>query len=108
VSPVLLVHHMARRHHDHPPGSLPAVRACLEAGATWYIDATLLARALDDGFDWIAGLHARGAGVDARTLDADRPERFALARRLVEARVDRITTNDAPALARVLDADVTY
>ncbi|MCL7454994.1 MAG: hypothetical protein M8467_18315 [Anaerolineae bacterium] len=71
-------------------------------GAVWYIRGWLLARALDEGFDWIADLHRRGVEVDAWTLDPDRPEALALARRLVAQGVDRITTNDAPALGRAL------
>ena len=76
--------------------------------AIWYINARLLARALDDGFDWIADLHRRGAQVDAWTLDPDRPKHVALARRLAALGVDRITTNDAPALAQVLDVGVAH
>jgi len=67
--------------------------------AIWYIRASLLAQALDDGFDWIAFLHARSTPVDAWTLDANKPGRAALAQRLVSAGIDRITTNNAPALA---------
>jgi glycerophosphoryl diester phosphodiesterase len=78
------------------------------AGAAWYIDAALLAQALDDGFDWIAYLHARGVEVDAWTLDAARPERLALARRMAAAGVDRITTNNAPALSQALEVATTY
>ena len=70
--------------------------------SAWYIRARVLERALDDGFDWIALLHERGVVVDAWTLDAHRPEQVALARRLVAAGVDRLTTNDPPALAAVL------
>jgi glycerophosphoryl diester phosphodiesterase len=77
-------------------------------GAVWYIDARLLELALDDGFDWIAYLHDRGAEVDAWTLDAHRSEHAALARRLAAQGVDRITTNEAPALAQVLDVDVIH
>jgi glycerophosphoryl diester phosphodiesterase len=77
-------------------------------GAIWYIDALLLAQALDDGFDWIAYLHNLGVEVDAWTLDAQKPERVALANRLAAAGVDRITTNTAPALGRVLDAPTVY
>ena len=72
------------------------------AGAVWYIRGALLARALEDGFDWIAFLHARSALVDAWTLDVDEPGHLELARRLVAAGVDRITTNDAPRLAEAL------
>jgi glycerophosphoryl diester phosphodiesterase len=77
-------------------------------GAIWYISARLLARALDDGFDWIAELHRRGALVDAWTLDPDRPEHIALAQRLAGQGADRITTNDAPALAQALGCPALY
>jgi glycerophosphoryl diester phosphodiesterase len=85
-----------------------ALWAQAPAGAVWYIDAGLLAQALNDGFDWIAYLHTHGVEVDAWTLDAHQPEGVALARRLVSAGVDRITTNTAPALAQALDADPSY
>jgi len=70
--------------------------------AMWYIRGAMLARALDDGFDWIAWLHDRGAQVVAWTLDASHPHQLDLARILTKAGVDRITTNDAGALARAL------
>jgi glycerophosphoryl diester phosphodiesterase len=70
--------------------------------AMWYIRGALLARALDDGFDWIAWLHDRGAQVTAWTLDASHAHQLDLARVLAKAGVDRITTNDAGALARAL------
>ena len=72
----------------------------------WYVHAALLARMLDDGFDWIAYLHAHGAEVDAWTLDTARPDQVDLAQRLLATTIDRITTNDAPALARALGAAV--
>ena len=78
------------------------------AGAAWYIRGSLLDRALDDGFDWIAYLHARTAVVDAWTLDAHRPGHLQLARRLAAAGIDRITTNDAPRLAMDLGGDVEF
>jgi glycerophosphoryl diester phosphodiesterase len=78
------------------------------AGALWYIDAALLSQALDDGFDWIAYLHDLGAEVDAWTLDASTPERVALGNRMAAAGIDRITTNNAPALSRVLGAATIY
>ncbi len=78
------------------------------AGAIWYIDATLLGQALDDGFDWIGYLHRLGAEVDAWTLDAHKPERVALANRLAAAGIDRVTTNNAPALSQILAAATAY
>jgi glycerophosphoryl diester phosphodiesterase len=68
----------------------------------WYIRARMLARTLDDGFDWIAYLHGRGARVTAWTLDPDNPGAVALARRLAGQGVDRITTNDPEGMARAL------
>jgi glycerophosphoryl diester phosphodiesterase len=70
--------------------------------AMWYIRATLLARMLEDGFDWIADLHRRGAQVTAWTLNPDRPHHLGLAAELIERGVDRITTEDAERLAEVL------
>ena len=105
-------HPLASRHWGPAAHYLAARAEALwvqaPAGAIWYIDAWLLGQALDDGFDWIADLHARGAQVDAWTLDAHLPEQVALARRLTAQGVDRITTNDAPALAQVLDVSVAY
>ena len=63
--------------------------------AMWYIRGAMLARALDDGFDWIAWLHGQGAQVVAWTLDASHAHQLDLARTLARAGVDRITTNDA-------------
>jgi glycerophosphoryl diester phosphodiesterase len=77
-------------------------------GVIWYIDAALLGQALDDGFDWIAYLHGLGVEVDAWTLDAHKPERVTLANRLAAAGIDRITTNNAPALSQVLDGPTVY
>ena len=106
---------------DHPLGSrrwgsaadywaarAEALSAQVPPGVVWYIRAVLLARALDDGFDWIAALHARGSQVDAWTLDVDEPGHVSLARRLVAAGVDRITTNDAPRLAAALGGDAVF
>ena len=70
--------------------------------AMWYIRATLLARMLEDGFDWIADLHRRGAQVTAWTLNPDRPHHLGLAAELIEHGVDRIITDDAERLAGVL------
>lgn len=85
-----------------------ALCAQVPPDVVWYIRASLLARALDDGFDWIADLHARGAEVDTWTLDPDRQDHVALARRLLAAGIDRITTNDAPLLAKMLGEGVEF
>jgi glycerophosphoryl diester phosphodiesterase len=69
----------------------------------WYIHAWVLDRVLDDGFDWIDYLHRRSILVDAWTLDVGKPRHVELARRFMEAGVDRLTTNTAPQLAAALD-----
>jgi glycerophosphoryl diester phosphodiesterase len=105
-------HPLAARRWGHTSDYLAARAEALWAqappGVIWYIRAPLLARALDDGFDWMADLHARGVEVDAWTLNPSRPEHIALARRLMAVGVDRITTDDAPALARALGDGVEF
>jgi glycerophosphoryl diester phosphodiesterase len=85
-----------------------ALWAQTPANAAHYIRASLLARALDNGFDWIAFLHGHSAQVAAWTLNAERPDDVALARRLAAAGVDRITTNDAPRLAAILGSPADF
>ncbi len=87
---------------DYLAARAEALWAQAPSGAIWYIRAKLLARALAEDFDWIADLHSRGAQVDAWTLNPDRPADVELARQLVAAGVDRITTDNAPALAQTL------
>jgi glycerophosphoryl diester phosphodiesterase len=87
---------------DYLAARAEALWAQAPSGAIWYIRAKLLARALTEGFDWIADLHRRGTQVDAWTLNPDIPADVELARQLVAAGVDRITTDNAPALAQTL------
>lgn len=105
-------HPLASRRWGDPNEYLAARAEALwvqaPAGALWYISARLLAQALDDGFDWIAELHRQGAEVAAWTLDANRPGHLPIARRLVDQGVDRITTNNPPALAEALGMPAVY
>lgn len=93
---------------DYLAARAEALLAQAPAGAVWYIRAQALARVLSDGFDWIAYLHGQGCQVDAWTLNASEPEDVALARWLLAAGVDRITTEEAPLLARLLGDGVRY
>lgn len=77
-------------------------------GAVWYVRAGLLEEGLEAGCDWIALLHKAGCQVAAWTLDATAAGHVALASRLLAAGVDRITTNDPPALAKALPYAVRY
>ena len=105
-------HPLSARHWGPAAGYLAARAEALwaqaPAGAIWYIDAALLGQALDDGFDWIAYLHSRGAEVDTWTLDVHKAGHLALANRLATAGIDRITTNNAPALGQALKAASRY
>lgn len=93
---------------DYLAARAEALAILVPPGTTWYIRAALLAQTLDDGFDWIAFLHSQGVQVVAWTLNASRPAQLALARRLVRAGVDRITTDDAPRLARTLNNPAAF
>ncbi len=78
------------------------VLAAQASAGIWYVRATLLARMLGDGFDWIDWLHRHGIQVAAWTLNPDQPHHIALARRLSALGVDRITTDDPAGLAAAL------
>ncbi|MCK4516627.1 MAG: hypothetical protein KAU31_15305 [Spirochaetaceae bacterium] len=105
-------HPLANRRWNEPAEYLATRAETLwvqaPTGATWHISARLLERALDDGFDWIAYLHAKGVQVAAWTLDSQHPEQVALARRMAAQGVDCITTNDAPILAEALGSGTVY
>jgi glycerophosphoryl diester phosphodiesterase len=99
-------HPLSSRRWGEPAAYLAARAEALwaqaPAGVIWYISAYLLERVLDEGFDWMAYLHHRGAEVDAWTLDPDTPDEVARAQRLVAAGVDRITSNDPVGLISML------
>ena len=99
-------HPLSSRRWGEPAAYLEARAEALWVQAPpeliWYISADLLEQSLDAGFDWIAYLHDRGVEVDAWTLDPHDPAEVALARRLVAAGVDRITSNDPDGLASFL------
>ena len=59
-----------------------------------YLDHALVLAAADDGFDLIAAFHAAGRRVDAYTIRRADAAGLAAARRLLDLRVDQITTDD--------------
>ena len=73
------------------------------AKATWFLNAELLDDALSAGFDWIKFLHTSGCLVDAWTVDMNRSE---LAKRLVDAGIDYLTSNQANSLAVLLGPEI--
>lgn len=78
-------------YHQAPPGT------------AWYLNAWLLEKALDAGFDWIDFLHQRKAVVSAWTLDEPH---LGLIRKLIQQNVDFITTNQAVEIKKELDDQV--
>ncbi len=70
--------------------------------AAFYIEHTLLAHSLEDGFNWAEALHERGIKLDAWTLDVTNPVAVDHAPRLLAAGVDLFTSNTPRALAKLL------
>jgi len=70
--------------------------------SAFYIDHTLLAQSLRDGFNWADALHKQGIKLDAWTLDVTNPVAVENAKLLKEAGVDLFSTNTPHALAKVL------
>ena len=67
-----------------------------------YLDHELVLLAADDGFDLVAAFHAAGRRVDAYTIRRADAAGLAAARRLLDLRVDQITTDDPEALGAAL------
>jgi len=106
---------------DHPLGSqrwstpadyletrAEALIAQSPSVSIWYLSMHLLVHSHEDDFNWITYLHDRGYQVDAWTLDPDQQKHLTLARCLVDAGIDRITTNDAPSLGKALGDSVIF
>jgi glycerophosphoryl diester phosphodiesterase len=91
---------------DYLAARADALAAQVPQEVAWYIRAELLVQALEDGFDWIAYLHARDSAVAAWTLQPESPADLRRAQVLAAAGIDRITTDDAPRLAAALDVPV--
>ena len=85
-----------------------ALLAQAPSACVWYIRATCLTRALDDGFDWVAYLHRHQCLVAAWTLNPEPLGETALAARLIEAGADRITTDAPSRLATALGGRASF
>jgi len=65
---------------------------------TIYLDYRLILAAERLDFDIVEAFHRRGRKIDAWTLNTDQPDCAASLRRLVDLRVDQITTDEPLAL----------
>lgn len=94
-------HPLAYGRSEPAPEYLAARMEALELQAPgareYFLSYRMVLQMLDDGFDAIAWLHQRGIDASVWTLDHGTPESLRGMRRLLEAGVDRITTNTAPA-----------
>src|SRR5690606_3625014 len=61
--------------------------------SVFYLNYRLIARSLQDGFNWVTALHQSNIALDAWTMDADKPEAVEALPLLLSAGVDLITTN---------------
>jgi glycerophosphoryl diester phosphodiesterase len=71
--------------------------------AIYYLEARLVLAALDAGVDLVGPLGARGAPIDAWTIDAGRQDLRATLGRLIAAGCRQITTNDPETLAPLVE-----
>lgn len=67
-----------------------------------YLEYRLVLEADRDGFDIIGAFHAHGRRIDAYTVKRADDEGLAVVRRLLELRVDQITTDDPEGVAAAL------
>jgi glycerophosphoryl diester phosphodiesterase len=68
-----------------------------------YLDYELILAADAEGFDLVAAVHAAHRRVDAWTIRSINPATLAKVRRLLELRVDQITTDDPEGLVAALE-----
>jgi len=70
-----------------------------------YLEYRLVLEADRDGYDLIGAFHAHGRRIDAYTVRRADDEGMAVVRRLLELKVDQITTDDPDGVAAALAAD---
>jgi glycerophosphoryl diester phosphodiesterase len=69
-----------------------------------YLEYRLVLFAADHGFDLVAAFHKAGKTIDAYTIKVANAESQAIAERLLELKVDQITTDDPVGLEGSLGA----
>ena len=69
----------------------------------FYLEHTLIAQSLCDGFNWAEALHQQGIRLDAWTMDVTNPVAVKNLQPLREAGVDLFTSNTPKALAALLN-----
>jgi glycerophosphoryl diester phosphodiesterase len=90
---------------DSAPGYEMLAAATLRAApgaSVYYLEANLVLKGLHLGINLVKRLAGPDVEIDAWTVDANRPEVLDALRRLIDAGVRQITTNDADDLVPVL------
>jgi glycerophosphoryl diester phosphodiesterase len=82
---------------DYLAARMEALALQAPGAREYFLSFRMVLQMLDDGFDVAGWLHARGIGANVWTPDHDGPGSVRDLTRLVEAGIDRITTNTAPA-----------
>jgi glycerophosphoryl diester phosphodiesterase len=90
------------------PADVAAFVAASEAiapdAAMIYLDYTLILKALDLGYDIVDAFHVLGKEIDAWTLNPDHPNAANSLGRLIECRVDQITSDEPIAIEELAGA----
>jgi glycerophosphoryl diester phosphodiesterase len=84
------------------PGFVAATVAAAPGATTVYLDHRVVTGAADAGTDIVAAFHDRGLTVDAYTVPTADDATVPLLERLLDLRVDQITTDDPEGVARSL------
>lgn len=99
-SDLVLIHHMANRDHEHPPGTLAALRACLEAGARLIeIDISLLA---DNQFALLHGPLLEHETTGSGTIRDHTTEQVRELRHLHQGKVTGVAVGLLPEAVKLL------
>jgi glycerophosphoryl diester phosphodiesterase len=85
------------------PGFVAGAVAQFPAAEMMYLEHRLVLFAAERGFDLIDAFHNAGKRVDAYTLTSTDAAAVAIARRLLDLRVDQITTDDPVGLENALE-----
>ncbi len=82
---------------DYLESRMEALALQAPGAREYFLNFRLVLQMLGDGFNPAEWLHTRGIGANAWTADYPGPATVAMAERLIDAGIERITTNTAPA-----------
>lgn len=98
----ILATQIAMRPADYLRDRCESLLALVEDISVFYLDFKLIAKALEDGFNWAEALHERGILLDAWTMDITNAYAVQQVPALLEAGVDMFTSNTPLAMGKLL------